>query len=45
MMVRRFQNKWMLRDEEAMTADKRHPSGRPWKVEVTADSNGDEYEN
>lgn len=35
----------MLRDKEAMTADKGHLSVRPWKVEVTADSNGEEDEN
>lgn len=35
----------MLKKKEEMTADKGHPSGRPWKMEVTTDSNGEEDEN
>lgn len=34
----------MLTKKE-MTADKGHPSGRPWKMEVATGSNGEEDEN
>lgn len=34
----------MLKKKEEMTADKGHPSGRPWKMEVMTDSNGEKVE-